>query len=131
MGYWTASILGRDSGSQCSRDLLMRSPFPGKRMTKISTVVKPKLGDGPYTYTAQLTNTIGDSSFDDAINGSGIPSTMLEEAIFRLSGPVATSSSADEKLRKENEELWKVVNEQRALQKKTWEKYSQLKSGGG
>jgi pre-rRNA-processing protein IPI3 len=111
-------------------NLLMLSPFPAIRMTKISTVVKPKLGESAYTFTAQLAGTMGASSFDDAVRGPGIPSEMLQDAISRISRPVATSSSADEKLRKENEELWKVVNEQRALQKKTWEKYSQLKSGG-
>ena len=111
-------------------NLLMQSPFPGRRMTKMSTVVKPKLGEMAYTFTAQLTGSIGTSSFEDALRGPGIPSDMLDDAISRFSRPVATSSSADEKLRKENEDLWKLVNEQRALQKKTWEKYSKLKSGG-
>ena len=111
-------------------NLLMLTPFPGSRLTKISSVVKPKLGESAYTFTAQLTGTIGSNSFDEAVRNPGIPLDMLEDAISRLSGPVASSSSGDEKLRKENEELWKIVNEQRALQKKTWEKYSKLKSDG-
>jgi pre-rRNA-processing protein IPI3 len=112
-------------------NLLMQSPFPGKRMTKTSTVVKPKLGEGAYTFTAQLTGAMDTSSFEQAVRTPGFPTDMLEDAISRLSRPVATSSSSgDEKLRKENEELWKVVNEQRALQKQTWDKYSKLKSGG-
>jgi pre-rRNA-processing protein IPI3 len=111
-------------------NLLIQSPFPGRRMTKIAAVVKPKLGDSAYTYTAQLTGTMSTSSFDDALRSPGIPPDMLEDAISRLYRPVATSSSADTTLRKQNEELWKVINEQRALQKKTWEKYSKLKSGG-
>jgi pre-rRNA-processing protein IPI3 len=111
-------------------NLLMQSPFPARRMTKISTVVKPRLGQNAYIFTAQLTGTVGTNSSDSAFEGPGIPSGMLEDAISRLSRPVATSSSEDEKLRKENEELWKVINEQRALQKRTWEKYSKLKSGG-
>jgi pre-rRNA-processing protein IPI3 len=56
---------------------------------------------------------------------------MLEDAISRFSRPVESSSSGDEKLRKDNEDLWKIINEQRALQKKTWDKYTKLKSGGG
>ena len=111
-------------------NLLMQSPFPPKRMTRITNVVKPRLGESAYTFTAQLTGTMGTSHFEDAVKGSGFPPNMLEDAIARLSRPVAMSSSADEKLRKENEDLWKVINEQRALQKKTWEKYSKLKSGG-
>ena len=111
-------------------NLLVLSPFPGRRATKISTVVKPKLGESPYTFTAQLTGNLTSHSFSEAVRNPGIPSDMLEDAISRLSRPVPASSSADGKLRKENEELWKIISEQRALQKKTWEKYSKLKSGG-
>lgn len=116
-------------------NLLMFSPFPAKRLTKLSTVVKPKLAEGNYTMTTQLTGSAGFSSFDRAIQTPGLPTGVLEDAIARLSGPVSStvSSAGDEKLRKENEELWKVVNEQRALQQKTFEKYTKLKakSGGG
>jgi pre-rRNA-processing protein IPI3 len=108
----------------------MLSPFPDKRMAKAGAVVKPKLGEGEYTFTAQLTGTMEVDTFNRILNAPGIPPEMLDDAISRFSRPAAASSSGDEKLRKENEELWKVINEQRALQKKTWEKYSQLKSGG-
>ena len=112
-------------------NLLMFSPFPGKKLTRPSAVVKPKLGEGNYTFTAQLTGSTGGNAFDRAVEMPGFPSDMLEAAIITFSQPVGTvSSSGDDKLRKENEELWKVVNEQRALQKKTWEKYNKLKSGG-
>ena len=40
----------------------------------------------------------------------------------------AADHVGDEALRKENEELWDVVNEQRALQKKTMERYMEAKS---
>ena len=96
----------------------------------MATVVKPKLGQTAYTFTAQLTGSMDTNNFEKAMTGQGIPSEMLEDAISRISRPVIMSSSADEQLRKENEELWKVVNQQRALQKKTWEKYSKLKSEG-
>lgn len=116
-------------------NLIMFSPFPAKRLTKLSTVVKPKLAEGNYTMNAQLTGSIGISSFDRAMQTPGFSTGSLEDAIARLSGSAGntTSSASDEKLRKENEELWKVVNEQRALQQKTFEKYTKLKakSGGG
>jgi pre-rRNA-processing protein IPI3 len=111
-------------------NLHMLSPFPDKRMAKAGAVVKPKLGESEYTFTAQLTGTMEVDTFNRILNAPGIPPEMLDDAISRFSRPAAASSSGDEKLRKENEELWKVINEQRALQKKTWEKYSQLKSGG-
>ncbi|TVY80513.1 Pre-rRNA-processing protein crb3/ipi3 [Lachnellula suecica] len=116
-------------------NLLTLSPFPKQKLTRPSTVVKPKLGEGQYVFTAQLSKSITDNSFEAAINHQGLPTEMLEDAISRFYGPIAapsysTSSSGDEKLRQENEELWKVVNEQRALQKQTFEKYTKLKSGG-
>ena len=112
-------------------NLIMESPFPATRFTKASTVVKPKLGEGPYVYTAQLTGVIRTNSFEEALQQTGIPTDMLEDAISRLyQRNTAVSSGEDERLQKENEELWAVVNEQRALQKQTWEKYSKLKSGG-
>jgi pre-rRNA-processing protein IPI3 len=111
-------------------NLLMLSPFPAKMMTKASTVVKPKLAEGNYTFTAQLTGNPASNSFNRALTTSGFPSDILQDAISRLSNPTVTSSSGDDKLRKENEELWRVVNEQRALQKRTMEKYNKLKAGG-
>ena len=109
----------------------MQSPFPSGRLTKASSVVKPKLAEGPYVYTAQLTGAIGTNSFEQALEHTGIPTDMLEDAISRFyQRNTAASSGGDEKLQKENEELWAVVNEQRALQKQTWEKYSKLKTGG-
>jgi pre-rRNA-processing protein IPI3 len=111
-------------------NLLLLSPFPGKRLTKPHTVVKPKLGESNYNFTTQLTGSMGNNYFDHAVSIPGLPSELLEDAISRFSGPVATSSSGDERLRKENEELWQIINEQRELQKKTWDKYTKLKSGG-
>ncbi|TVY23190.1 Pre-rRNA-processing protein [Lachnellula hyalina] len=117
-------------------NLLMSSPFPQKRLTRASTVVKPKLGEGQYVFTAQLSKTTASNSkFSRAVETQGLPADLLEDAIARFAQPAststhATSSSGDEKLRQENAELWKVVNEQRALQKKTFEKYTKLKSGG-
>lgn len=115
-------------------NLLMLSPFPPKRLTQASNVVKPKMGDSPYVFTSQLSKLKADNKFADAVQNQGLPLDMLEDAIRRFSRPVGTpshasSSSGDEKLRKENEELWKVVNEQQALQRKTFEKYTTLKSG--
>ena len=99
-------------------NLVMLSPFPTKRLTKAATVVKPKLGEGNYTFTAQLTGTVRRNSFKQILELPGFPSDMLENAISRLSNPVNASSSGDDKLRKENEDLWEIVKEQKALVKK-------------
>lgn len=105
-------------------NLLMLSPFPGKQLTKAAMVVKPKLGESNYTFTAQLTGSLATNAFDRAVEGPGFPTDMLENAISRFLAPSATSpsqatsSSGDEKLRKENEDLRRVINEQQALLKK-------------
>ncbi|QSZ32281.1 hypothetical protein DSL72_001855 [Monilinia vaccinii-corymbosi] len=121
-------------------NLVMQSPFPKTPRTKSINVVKPRMAEGNYTFTAQLNGTKGSSTFEKALEYQGFPDGMLERALLDLAGHVPTatatttsssassSSSEEEKLRKENVELWKVINEQRALQKKTFEKYSQLKT---
>jgi pre-rRNA-processing protein IPI3 len=73
---------------------------------------------------------MGKSNFDHAVSTPGFPLELLEDSISSLTGPVVASSSGDDKLRKENDELWQIINEQRELQKKTWDRYTQLKSGG-
>ncbi|RDL35910.1 WD repeat protein-like protein [Venustampulla echinocandica] len=114
-------------------NLLMLSPFAPKLMSRAITVVKPKLGETQYTFTAQLCGRMSTDEFDRTMQSQGFPEDKLSDAISRFYQPVAAaaaaSSSGDEDLRKQNEELWKVVHEQQALQKKTLEKYAGLKSG--
>ena len=115
-------------------NLVMQSPFPKTPTTKSINVVKPKLAEGNYAFTAQLNGTKKSTTFDQAMEYQGFPKGMLEKALLDFAQPQTTatssSSSEEEKLQKENAELWKVINEQRALQKKTFEKYSELKTGG-
>ncbi|CZT44289.1 related to WD-repeat protein CRB3 [Rhynchosporium secalis] len=110
-------------------NLLMSSPFPSRKLTKSLTVVKPKLGESSHIFTGKLLGSIGSTS--RAIESNGFPSDLLERAISSFSTTSLTSSSSgDEQLQEENAELWELVNQQRALQKKTWSKYTTLKSGG-
>lgn len=109
-------------------NLIMQSPFPERRATKAATVAKPKLGEGNYIFTAQLTGSLGESTLAHAVNNTGFSSEMLADAISRFLQPAVALSSGDEQLRKENEDLWKIINDQRALQKKTWDKYTKLKA---
>jgi len=109
-------------------NLHMLPPFPGTSSMKISTVVRPRMGGGNYIVTGQLLGNLGSSKFQEAMNSPGIPADLLERAIQEFSRPASVGTD-DEKLRKENEELWKVINEQRALQKKTYEKYQNAKAG--
>lgn len=109
-------------------NLHMLPPFQEISSIKAITVVKPRMGESNYTVTGQLLGNLGSSTFEDAMKSPGIPADMLERAIQEFSRPQNVGAE-DEKLRKENEELWKVVNEQRALQKRTYEKYQKAKAG--
>ncbi|PBP24455.1 Pro-kumamolisin [Diplocarpon rosae] len=90
-------------------NLLMMPVFPSKKMTRALTVVKPRLGQSSYTFTAQLTGSLK-SANDYAAQSRGFPPDMLERAIQSFSAPLlnTSSSSGDEQLRIENEDLWKV-----------------------
>ncbi|KFY13188.1 hypothetical protein V492_03436, partial [Pseudogymnoascus sp. VKM F-4246] len=69
----------------------------------------------------------------------GFADGELERAILEFSAaPVSAAAKGgkkeeevktDEMLRKENEELWAIVNEQNAVQKSTWSKYRKVASG--
>ncbi len=109
-------------------NLTMLSPFSESMSTKPATVVKPRLGEGNYAFTGRFTKPLRTSEFEEALQTLGFPSQMLESAIMDFSQPMSIST-ADENLRKENEDLWAIVNEQRALQKRTYEKYIQAKAG--
>lgn len=111
-------------------NLVMLSPFPEEFQVKAVNVVKPRMGQGDHTFTGQFVGSLaGESEFEKALYGFGIPSEMLETGTLELSRPITLSNTTDEQLRKENEELWAVVNEQRALQKRTYEKYLEAKAG--
>lgn len=109
-------------------NLTILSPFPSLLPVQAVAVVKPRFGEGNHTFTGQFTTSLGTSKFEEALRRPDLPPDILESAILEFAKPVTTSSVADEQLRKENEELWAVVNEQRALQKRTYEKYLEAKA---
>lgn len=109
-------------------NLHILSPFSDDLPIKAVNIVKPRLGDNLYTYTGQFTNNLVSTKFEEALRTPGFPTDMLEEAILDFYAPAQTSSAGDAKLRKENEDLWKIVNEQRALQKRTFDKFRETKS---
>ena len=64
----------------------------------------------------------------------GFADEELERAILEFSsvpavGATKAAGKTDEALRKENEELWAIVNEQNEVQKSTWSKYRKVASG--
>jgi len=109
-------------------NLMMLSPFPKQYPVKAVNVSKPKLGEGNHTFVAQFTGSLSTGGHDVA--SVGFADDVLEQAIVEFMTPVVTiSTQTDEQLKKENEELWAIVNEQNALQKQTWSKYRKVPSG--
>ncbi|KAH6645841.1 WD40-repeat-containing domain protein [Truncatella angustata] len=111
-------------------NLVFLSPLPSPRAVRTISIVKPFLGSRGYNLTAQLDSDLsGETRFSKMLNSKGFSPEILEEAITSLRQPQSTNTAGgDEALRKENEDLWKLVNEQRALQKKTMQRYQEAKS---
>ena len=109
-------------------NLAFESPLPSARRTKVHTVVKPFLGSRDYNYTAQLESNLADETrFGKMLDSKAFSADALEQAIQALQQP-QTEGAEDDALRKENEDLWKIINEQRALQKTTTEQLNEAKA---
>ncbi|RKF61487.1 WD repeat-containing protein 18 [Erysiphe neolycopersici] len=108
-------------------NILFESPFPEKKSTRIMTITKPKLTNNNYVFNTQFIGSIS-SEFEEAILAEGIPVEMIKEAVSKFTSTAEPSSEANQKLKKDNDDLWKIINEQRAVQKKTWEKYTSLQA---
>lgn len=103
-------------------------PFPTDRPTKTVTITKPSQAERTYTFTGQFDSYLApETRFDSLLNASGFPEDMLEGAIAAFYQPTA-ESAGDQELQRQNEELWELINEQRALQKQTLQRYVEAKS---
>ncbi|KAI2617155.1 putative ribosomal assembly complex component Ipi3 [Hypoxylon sp. NC1633] len=108
-------------------NIVFVSPLSPSRSTRSIAVVKPFLGSRSYNFTSQLDADLAeDTKFSKMLRSNGLPNDMLEQAILAFQSPVE-DTVRDEKLEKENEELWEVLKEQRALQKNTMERYLEVK----
>ncbi|CCU82950.1 putative pre-rRNA-processing protein IPI3 [Blumeria hordei DH14] len=110
-------------------NLKIELPFPKKKNLKICVVSKPKLTEQNYTLNSQFIQPLTTSQFDQTVLSYGFPREVLERAISQLSTTSHASVSTENQLKKENQELWKIINEQRAVQKATWDKYNSLRTG--
>ncbi|GAB1311625.1 Pre-rRNA-processing protein ipi3 [Madurella fahalii] len=104
------------------------SPFPTDRPTKAVAITKPSQAERTYTFTGQFDSySAPESRFDSLLDATGFPQESLESAIAAFYQPAA-ESEGDQELQKQNEELWEIVHEQRALQKQTLQRYVVAKS---
>ncbi|KXX76384.1 Pre-rRNA-processing protein crb3/ipi3 [Madurella mycetomatis] len=104
------------------------SPFRVDRPTRTVAITKPSQAERTYTFTGQFDPySAPESRFDSLLNATGFPRESLETAIAAFYQP-AVESAGDQELQRQNEELWEIINEQRALQKQTLQRYVEAKS---
>jgi pre-rRNA-processing protein IPI3 len=104
------------------------SPFPADKPTTTVTIVKPSQAERAYTFTGQFDSYSATATrFDTLLNASGFPQDAMENAIAAFYQPAA-EGAGDPDLQKQNEELWEIINEQRALQKQTLQRYVEAKA---
>ncbi|AEO65669.1 f35d1879-6433-4e6b-bd6a-e2d711f61b96 [Thermothielavioides terrestris] len=104
------------------------SPFPTGRPTKTVNIVKPGLAKGAYAFNSQFdAGLMPETRFDSLLNTRGFSQEAVESAITAFYQP-ATESAGDQDLQRQNEELWEIIREQRALQKRTLQRYAETKS---
>ena len=100
--------------------------FTEAQSTKSHSVIKPSQTGRSYTFTAQINSDMGKPSrLENCLATTGFPKEVLDNAINGLQQP-QTSSGGDEELKSQNEELWELLQEQRALQNATMQKYIEL-----
>ncbi|KKA30885.1 hypothetical protein TD95_004547 [Thielaviopsis punctulata] len=85
--------------------------------TRAINIVKPTQAERLYTFTAQMDTSLAPSSrFESMLAHTGFSAEALQGAVLAMQEE-NIEASAEEALRKENEELWELVNEQRKTKK--------------
>lgn len=112
-------------------NLVMLDPLKGVGRVGAVGVSKPRLGEGSQVFVGQFLGGLGRKEGGVEVQEVGFADGELERAILEFGAPKAAvaGGKSDEALRKENEELWAIVNEQNAVQKTTWSKYRKVASG--
>ncbi|KAL2019595.1 hypothetical protein VTK56DRAFT_9492 [Thermocarpiscus australiensis] len=104
------------------------SPFSTDKPTRTVTIVKPSQAERAYTFTGQFDGySAPETRFDSLLNATGFPQEAMENAIASFYQPAA-ASAGDQELQRQNDELWEAINELRALQKHTLQRYVEAKS---
>ncbi|KAL0937437.1 ribosomal assembly complex component [Colletotrichum truncatum] len=112
-------------------NLLFPPLLQATRSTKPGVVVKPNLAERQYTFTSQLNTELQqETRFTKMLNGYGLPNDVLESAIlsFQEASAQASAEGDDAETQRETDELWEIINEQRALQKLTMQRYIEARS---
>ncbi|KAK2059367.1 WD domain-containing protein [Colletotrichum caudatum] len=106
---------------------LLRAP----RSTKPTAVIKPTQAERQYAFTSQLNTSLGQKTrFGTMLDGFGLPSDLLDSAgvAFQDAQFQSIADDDDDETQRQTDELWEMINEQRALQKLTMQPYVEAMS---
>ncbi|KAJ9155615.1 WD domain-containing protein [Pleurostoma richardsiae] len=111
-------------------NIVFVSPLSSEQKpTKPWTVVKPTQAEGQYTLTTQFEADFGtETRFNSMLETPGFSQEVLESAILSLQQPSAPTSGREEDMQRQIDELWEIINQQRALQKETVQRLAEHKS---
>ncbi|TQN69918.1 Pre-rRNA-processing protein crb3/ipi3 [Colletotrichum shisoi] len=100
------------------------------RSTKPAAVIKPAQAERQYTFTSQLNTSLEqETRFAKMLNGFGVPSDMLESAVLSFQEAQAQPLTEEgEETQQHTDELWDIINEQRALQKLAMQPHLEARS---
>ncbi|TPX10591.1 uncharacterized protein E0L32_008477 [Thyridium curvatum] len=116
-------------------NLAIMSPLPpAQKGVQVQTVVKPTQAGKEYTLIAQLdADLTQETAFSSMMNTPGFSNDVLQRAISSLQQPAGAPSTTtgDQELKRQNEELLQIISEQRALYKDTLSKLAEAKAGRG
>lgn len=114
----------------CITNLVFVPPAPLQlhKPTNAISVSKPTRLERQYAFTAKLETSLGaETRFNGMLNQTGFPHQVLEKAIYSDQHPLP--DGGDSIAQSQTEELWEVINEQRALQRLTFQRYVAVKAG--
>lgn len=103
------------------------SPAEGGKNTRALTIVRPSHAERKYAFAAQFDRDLGaETRFGKLLTSTGVDQAELERAILAFQEPPA-ESEGDAALRSQLDEVWELLNQQRALQKQTQQLYLEAK----
>lgn len=115
-------------------NVVFLSPFSSDKPTTTVNIVKPSQAERSYTLAVQFDSySSADTRFESLLNTPGFSHQTLEDAVAAFhhqpAAESSTSTTTEQDLKKQNEELWEIINEERALHKQALKRQAETKSG--
>lgn len=107
-------------------NLIFTPLLSDKEFCQAINVVKPNQAQRQYTLSAQLEGDLDSNTrFNQMLNSKGFSAGTIAQALESFSSPEPSSGDVESELRKQNDELQEIINEQKALHKATLERHAE------